>query len=192
MGEFVGGPPDRRPGPAPGHVVFLGPMGSGKTTVGRLLAERLRRPFVDSDDQLVRRFGLSGREIEAGSGLVALHEAEVEALIEAVGSDEPSVIAAAGAVADSSEAMAALLRSDVAIVILDSPLDVLVGRLRDGDHRRSISLEEFRSLTSRRRMALSALGPITVVDTSNATPEEAVERIMESMSDDTEADREMF
>jgi shikimate kinase len=158
-------------------------MGSGKTTVGRLLAKRLSRLFVDSDDQLARRFGLSGREIEARSGLDALHAAEVEALIEAIGADEPSVIAAAAAVADSSEAMASLLRSDVAIVILDSPIEVLVHRLREGDHRRSVSVEEFQSLTSRRKVVLSGLGPVAVVDTSNATPEEAVEEIMESISD---------
>jgi shikimate kinase len=183
VGEFVGGPPHRRPGQAPSHVVFLGPMGSGKTTVGRLLAKSLSRVFVDSDEQLTRRFGLSGREIDARSGLDALHAAEVEALIEAIGADEPSVIAAAAAVADSSEAMAALLRPDVAIVILDSPIEVLTHRLRKGDHRRSVSVEEFQSLTSRRKMVLAALGPVTVVDTSNATPEEAVEQIMDSMSD---------
>ena len=157
-------------------------MGSGKTTVGRLLAERLSRVFVDSDEQLARRFGLSGREIEARSGVDALHAAEVEALIEAVGADEPSVIAAAAAVADSSEAMAAVSGSAVAIVVLDSPVGVLIRRMRAGDHRRSVSLEQFQSLTGRRKLVLSALAPVAVVDTSSVTPEEAVEQIMQSIS----------
>lgn len=183
MGEFICDPPDRRPGPARGHVVFFGPMGSGKTTVGRLLAKRLGRVFVDSDEQLARRFGLSGRQIEVRSGVDALHSAEVEALIEAIGAEESSVIAAAAAVADSSEAMAAVSRSDVAIVVLDSPFDVLTGRMRAGDHRRSVSLEEFQSLTGRRRLVLYALAPVAVVDTSSVTPEEAVEQIMQSLSD---------
>ena len=180
MAEFIGDPPDTALGRAPRHVVFLGPMGSGKTTVGRLLAERLSRVFVDSDDQLARRFGLSGREIEARSGVDVLHNAEVEALIEAIGAEEPSVIAAAAAVADSSKAMAAVSRSDVAIVVLESPFDVLTRRMRAGDHRRSVSLEHFQSLTGRRRMVLSALEPIIVLDTSTATPEEAVEQIIQS------------
>ena len=157
-------------------------MGSGKTTVGRLLAERLSRVFVDSDEQLARRFGLSGREIEARSGVDALHAAEVEALIEAIGADEPSVIAAAAAVADSSEALAALTGSAVAIVVLDSALDVLTHRMRAGDHRRSVSPDHFQSLTGRRRVVLSALEPAIVLDTSTATPEEAVDLIMQSMS----------
>lgn len=184
MVEPVGGLPDRRPGQTPRHVVFLGPMGSGKTTIGKLLAKRLSRLFVDSDEQLRRRFGLSGREVEASSGVDALHGAEVKALIEAIEADEPSVIAAAAAVADSSEAMATLLRSNPVIVVLETPIDVLAHRVRDGDHRRSISLEQFQSLTDRRRTALSALAPIIVVDTSEMTPEEAVKLIMQSIRTD--------
>ena len=163
------------------HVVFLGPMGSGKTTLGLRLAQRLGRLFVDSDEQLKRRFGMSGRELEAVSGTEALHAAEVEALLEALGADEPSVVAAAGAVADSDDAMAALARSDVAIVVLDSPIDVLTQRMPEGDHRRSVSLDQFTSLTSRRKVVLSSLAPIAVVDTSAMTPEAAIEQIMKAI-----------
>lgn len=163
------------------HVVLLGPMGSGKTTLGRRLAQQLGRLLVDSDEQLQRRFGMSGRELEAASGTEALHAAEVEALLEAIGADEPSVVAAAGAVADSDDAMAALARSDVAIVILDSPIDVLTQRMPEGDHRRSVSLEQFTSLTNRRNSVLSTLAPVAVVDTSAMTPDAAVEHIMQAI-----------
>jgi shikimate kinase len=156
-------------------------MGSGKTTLGRRLAQQLGRLLVDSDEQLQRRFGMSGRELEAASGTEALHAAEVAALLEAIGADEPSVIAAAGAVADSDDAMAALARSDVAIVVLDSPIDVLTQRLPGGDHRRSVSLEQFTSLTNRRKSVLSTLAPVAVVDTSAMTPDAAVEQIMQAI-----------
>ena len=163
-------------------MVLLGPMGSGKTTLGRLLAHRLGRLFVDSDEQLRQRFGVSGREIEASSGVGALHAAEVEALIEALGTDAPSVIAAAGAVADSSEAMAALLRPNVAIVVLESPIETLTARMVEGDHRRAVSREQLLFLNSRRRVTLDALEPVAVVDTSALSLEEAVDQVMQSIS----------
>ena len=179
MVEPAGGLPDIPPTPL--HVVFLGPMGSGKTTLGLRLAQRLGRLFVDSDEQLKRRFGMSGRELEAASGTDALHAAEVEALLEALGADEPSVVAAAGAVADSHDAVAALARSHLAIVVLDSPIDVLTERMPEGDHRRSLSVDQFTSLTNRRKVVLSSLAPIAVVDTSAMTPEAAIEQIMQAI-----------
>jgi shikimate kinase len=156
-------------------------MGSGKTTLGLRLAQRLGRLFVDSDEQLKRRFGMSGRELEAASGTDALHAAEVEALLQALRTDEPSVVAAAGAVADSHDAVAALARSDLAIVVLDSPIDVLTERMPEGDHRRSLSVDQFTSLTNRRKVVLSSLAPIAVVDTSAMTPEAAIEQIMQAI-----------
>jgi shikimate kinase len=57
----------RGPGEA-GHVVLVGLMGSGKSTVGRRLAKRLDRPFVDADDVIVEREGRLITEIyEAGA-----------------------------------------------------------------------------------------------------------------------------
>ena len=40
------------------NIVLVGMMGAGKTTVGRLLARRLKRPFYDSDEEIERRCGV--------------------------------------------------------------------------------------------------------------------------------------
>jgi len=50
------------------HLVLVGLMASGKTTVGQTLAARLGRPFVDNDVVLERRTGRSAREIAAADG----------------------------------------------------------------------------------------------------------------------------
>ena len=49
-------------------IVLVGMPGSGKTTVGRIVAERLGRPFVDTDEQVERLTGRSPSDlIEAGA-----------------------------------------------------------------------------------------------------------------------------
>jgi 3-dehydroquinate synthase len=50
------------------HIVLVGLSGSGKSTVGRLLARQLGRPFIDTDDALVRRAGRSIPQIFASDG----------------------------------------------------------------------------------------------------------------------------
>lgn len=52
----------------PGHIVLVGLPGAGKTTVGRELARRLGRPFIDLDDEIARREGMSVAEIFAARG----------------------------------------------------------------------------------------------------------------------------
>src|SRR5689334_14413518 len=66
------------------HVVLMGLMGSGKSTVGRPLAARLDRPFVDNDDRLAARTGQTAREVAAAEGADALHAREAAVLVDAL------------------------------------------------------------------------------------------------------------
>ena len=61
-------------------VVLIGYRASGKSTVGRLLAERLQRPFADSDEWIVREAGRSIREIFAERGESGFRELETQAV----------------------------------------------------------------------------------------------------------------
>lgn len=161
------------------HLVLTGPMASGKTTLGRLLARRLGRPFFDSDQQLADKYGRTSRDLASAEGVAALHAAEVEAMMGALRSESPAVIAAAAAVADSPAALAALAESDAMLILLEGALPVLLDRLGDpDDHRRAISASEFESRTASRRSALLALDPVVVVDTSLTDPHESAERIL--------------
>ena len=78
--------------------MLIGMMGSGKTTVGRSLAAALGRPLVDSDAQVEARTGRTVREIFESDGEAAYRVLEREALVDALGEAEPSVVAAAGGV----------------------------------------------------------------------------------------------
>jgi shikimate kinase len=85
------------------HVVLIGGMGVGKTTVGRLLAARLGWEFWDNDEALARDTGLSAALVEQQRGEGALHQLEDRLIREALEKSEPLVLAAAASVVlDSS------------------------------------------------------------------------------------------
>jgi shikimate kinase len=65
-------------------IILIGYRGSGKTTVGRLLAERLKWPFVDADERIVAAAGQSIKEIFETGGEARFRELESAALQEIV------------------------------------------------------------------------------------------------------------
>jgi shikimate kinase len=117
------------------HLVLVGMMGVGKTTVGRVVSERLHRPLFDSDEMIEARTGHTVREIFEAEGEPAFRKLETEVLVEALRRPEPSVIAAAGGVVLRAENREALKAPDVRVVWLSATPDLLVERVRSGGHR---------------------------------------------------------
>ena len=100
------------------HLVLVGMMGAGKSTIGRLAAERLGRAFLDSDAIIEGRTGRTVREIFAAEGEAAFRALESAVLLEALDSPQPCVIAAAGGVVLREENRAALERASARVVWL--------------------------------------------------------------------------
>lgn len=70
------------------NTLLIGPRASGKTTIGRLLAQRLNQPFVDLDDMILAHFSQgSVRKIWAKHGETAWRQAEVQLLAHALKAD---------------------------------------------------------------------------------------------------------
>lgn len=109
-------------------------MGSGKSTVGRRLAARLERPFVDADDELVRRSGRTIREWFATAGEAGFRRAEADLLADLLGAPGPAVIATGGGVVVTSENRAAL-SARARVVWLRAGVPYLVSRLDRKGHR---------------------------------------------------------
>ncbi len=117
------------------HIVLVGMMGAGKSSVGRLLAERLGRSLFDSDEMIEAREGRTVREIWQTDGEARFRELETEVLADGVAAEEPSVIAAAGGVVLSERNRQILRDSDAHVVWLLADVDLLLHRVRNGMHR---------------------------------------------------------
>ncbi len=105
------------------NIVLIGMPGCGKTTVGRALAERLGRAFVDLDEEIVRRAGRPIPDIFAREGEDAFRVLETRAVREA-GSRTGLVISTGGGVVTRKENRDPLRQNGV-IVHLTRPLAAL-------------------------------------------------------------------
>jgi shikimate kinase len=113
------------------RIVLTGFMGAGKSTVGKLVAERLGWPFADSDHFIEARAGLTIAEIFRRDGEAAFRALETE-VIEELTSREPLVLALGGGALESLSTRQMLVSlPHTCIVFLDAPLEVLVARCID-------------------------------------------------------------
>jgi shikimate kinase len=110
-------------------------MGTGKTTVGTVLARRLGRPLIDSDAEVEARTGRTVREIFETEGEAAYRKLETDALVDALASPLPAVIAAAGGVVLAERNRQALKDQAGLVVWLRADPAVIAGRIHHQDHR---------------------------------------------------------
>jgi shikimate kinase len=118
-----------------GHVVLVGLMGSGKTTVGAALAATLGVPHRDSDPDMERETGLTARALAARDGIDALHALEARHLLDALVQPGRTVISAAASTLDDPACRSALRKPSLLVVWLRADPTVLAARLHDDDHR---------------------------------------------------------
>jgi len=106
------------------NIVLTGMPGSGKTTVGKLLAEALGRPYLDVDVLIEEKTGMAPGRIIATQGEPAFREVETE-VIRQISSKNGSVIATGGGAILRSENVD-LLRMNGKLFFLDRPVDQLI------------------------------------------------------------------
>ncbi len=131
------------------HIVLTGLMASGKTAVGKEVAKILGRQFDDSDVDLERRTGSTGREIADEHGVAVLNAMEAESLLGSLLSEVPRVITAAGSVIENVDCRNALAQRAF-VVFLDADVGLELERFSEADHRRSASREELVAMRERR------------------------------------------
>jgi shikimate kinase len=169
-------PDGLRPELVEGPIVLVGAPGSGKSTVGALLAERLGLTFHDADAVIVERAGKSIAEIFTDDGETAFRALEEQITAELLAM--PGVLSLGGGAVMSAATRAALagrrvvwlrvgLTQSVKRVGLDTARPLLLGNVR-GQLLKLLN----------ERAPLYAEVATDVVDTDHTTPAEVVEMIM--------------
>lgn len=165
-----------------GHIVLLGAMGAGKSSVGRLIGDALGLQFVDNDELLSRRTGRSAAEIARVDGAVALHRHEAEAALAALADPRPTVVAVAASAIEDARVTAELSRARV-VWLRARPETLRVRLPASGEHRPSdASLGttlEARDLA--RSVVMETLAD-HVVDVDGLDPRQAAERVLGALS----------
>lgn len=161
------------------NIILVGFMGTGKSVVGRMLAERLKCPFVDLDAEIEKEAGRSIAQIFAEQGEAAFRRREAEKVREI--SKRQGIVVATGGGVMLDEANVRLLKRCGTLVCLTARPEVILERaLSRGPSR---PLLDAPSPKERVEELLKLRAPFyskadLAIETSDRTVEEVVEEIM--------------
>jgi shikimate kinase len=159
------------------RCVIGGFMGTGKTSVGRLLSVRMKIPFLDMDEILAVQWGQIHLQF-AQDGESAFRLRERELALSLANSDEPVVIATGGgvfAVPDILDRFAVCATT----ISLTAPFPTLSSRIEEGDHRPLWNADVEALFFSRAEAYARAH---YVVDTDKRCVEEVVDELFNIMN----------
>jgi shikimate kinase len=169
---------ERAPATSPRCIVLTGFMGSGKTTVGPLLARRLGWSFVDADDAIEAEAGCTIPELFRRHGETAFRERERAAIARLAGGDGLILALGGGAIEDAATRSLLLGAPDTFVVHLGVELATTLARCRGTEHLRPV-LADQANLASRyeRRLPLYRMAHVSIA-VDALTPQQVVEAIV--------------
>jgi len=162
------------------NIVLIGYRGTGKSEVGKLLAERLNRTLVNMDAEIVKQAGWSIPEIVAQQGWEHFRDLETAEARKLAGLDK-LVIDCGGGVIEREENVS-ILRQNARVFWLKASAETIVSRI-EGDTQRPALIagksftEEVAEVLERRTPKYRNAAHVTI-DTDPFPPEQIVEQII--------------
>ena len=153
-------------------------MGSGKSSVGTLVADALGCPFLDLDKIIVKKAGCGIPEIFAAEGEKGFRRREKEALEKTLAkyAENTAVLALGGGTVTLPGAVQ-LLQDKTLCIYLQADLETLQTRLEGQTQGRPLADEHMAERLAQREPLYQAAAHITI-DTAGLTPEEVMDEII--------------
>jgi shikimate kinase len=159
-------------------LFLIGMPGSGKSTVGKQLAEALKLPFVDLDDELITKEKQSIANVFTEKGEEYFRQSESEVLQEWAKSDRDFVMATGGGAPCFHKGIDIVNAHGISIFI-DTPIDVILKRLDKEDHRPLLQNDKRKRLKELRDVRIKVYQQAQIIIENSDRP---VEEIMQILS----------
>ena len=165
------------------NIVLTGMMGTGKTAVGKRLAQKLNMKYIGTDEIIEKDVGMSIPKIFKKRGEPYFRDVETKA-VKCVAMLDNFVIDTGGGVVQKSENMEELERNGVVICLTASP-EVILKRTSKTNYRPLLDVDnpksEIRKLLEKRKRFYKRCSKM--IDTSNKGTEEVVDDIIKFISE---------
>jgi len=166
-------------------IALIGFMGTGKTVVGKLLAEKLGKEFLELDAIIEKKAGKSIPEIFRKDGEIGFRELEIEAAGE-VAAVKNAVIACGGGIVLNKINIDRLRKECVIVCLTASPQVIIKRTSADTDERPLLAVpdraRQIEELMKFREPFYERSADI-MINTSRISADSVVERIMEKLKD---------
>ncbi len=165
------------------NIVLIGFRGTGKSTVGKLLANRLKRDFIDTDEYIEKTTGKTIKDIFEEEGEEGFRKTEAETIAK-LSKMENKIIAAGGGVVLKDENVKSL-KSNGFLILLEATPEIIHDRIRQDkkttQQRPSLtnknSFDEIKHLINKRQPLYENAANYTI-NTSYVSCEDIVEEII--------------
>ncbi|MBP9779061.1 type I 3-dehydroquinate dehydratase [Candidatus Gracilibacteria bacterium] len=156
------------------NIVLYGMRGSGKTTIGNLLAKHIGYDFYDLDDHIQNDIGMSVFDFVEANGWDAFRSKEHENLVSILQKDENKIISLGGGAITFKNNQDILLKNSDKLIYIECPIEIIYTRIKkdekDGKKRNSLSgkglLDELQEIYDIRRECYESYFDISVKNTS--------------------------
>ena len=167
------------------RIAFIGLRGAGKSTLGRLAAERLEVPFLELNDEIELASGMAVNEVIALYGQEGYRHLERSALERIVATHEAGIVAVAGGIVANPDSYSYLLRHYHTVWLQADPAEHMARVRAQGDERPMAgnpdAMDELRRILTSREMLYAQAS--ANVNTSKKTLEASLADVLETIEE---------